>query len=165
MDPPEQYIATLPKTTVYGCMFFTDTAGRVLQLRSSVKQHPMLWQWPGGNTDTEESPFATAVRECHEETGIVFAGPPKLLAVHWMPPTASWPALKAGFVFDGGRLTDQEVAGIQLDPGEHDLFEVRSLDEWAKAMDPPRWERMASVHRARTTGTVEYLEMRPDVLW
>lgn len=163
--PPEQYIATLPRITVYGCLFFTDTGGRVLQLRSSVKQHAQIWQWPGGNTDAEESPFETAVRECHEETGMTFSGPPKLLAVHWIPPSPAWPALKTGFVFDGGHLTAEEIAGIRLDPDEHDRFEIRSLGEWAESMAPPRWERMVAVHRARTTGTVEYRELRPDVLW
>lgn len=163
--PAEECIAALPRTTVYGCIFFTDAAGRVLQLRSSVPQHPGVWQWPGGNTDAVESPFETAVRECYEETAIRFTGPPKLLAVHWIPPSAAWPALKAGFVFDGGQLADEEIARIRLDPDEHDAFSVRSLEEWAQVMDPRGWRRLTAVHRARATGTVAYVEMKPDIIW
>ncbi|WP_338933123.1 NUDIX hydrolase [Streptomyces netropsis] len=162
--PPEQYIAKLPRITAYGCLFFTDTDGRVPQLRSSVQQHPGIWQWPGGNTDQDESPFDTAVRECREETGIQFGGAPKLLAVHWMSPSDAWPALKTGFVFDGGELTQEEIFRIRLDPGEHDLYSVRSLERWAEVMETQGWQRLAAVHDARRTGTVAYIEMRPDAI-
>jgi 8-oxo-dGTP diphosphatase len=69
--PPHEYVAGLPKAAVYGCLFFTDTVGRPLQLRSAIHGG---WQWPGGDMDPDETPWETAVRECEEETGIVFAG-------------------------------------------------------------------------------------------
>ncbi|GAA0392858.1 hypothetical protein GCM10010357_12030 [Streptomyces luteireticuli] len=163
--PPEEYVKRLPMHSSYGCMFFTDTKGRVLQLRSSVQQHSQLWQWPGGNTDNEgESPFETAVRECREETGIIVTGPPKVLGVFWQP-AGTWPVAKLGFAFDGGQLTADELDRIVLDPDEHDEFAVRSVDEWAKVMDTRWWERLAAVHRAWQSGATAYLEMRSDVLW
>ncbi|MCC3769654.1 NUDIX domain-containing protein [Streptomyces sp. UNOC14_S4] len=157
--PVEQYVAGLPKAAVYGCLFFTDTAGRPLQLLSSVHGG---WQWPGGDMDPGESPWETAVRECREETGLVFTGPPRLLATEFMP-VGQWPVTKVGFVFDGGELTDEELARITLDPEEHSSFEVRTMDEWAQVLDTRAWERLAAVNRARRTGCPVYREMRRDV--
>ncbi|GHG80462.1 NUDIX domain-containing protein [Streptomyces griseocarneus] len=163
--PPEEYVKRLPMHAAFSCMFFTDTEGRVLQLRSCVKQHTQVWQWPGGNTDNEnEAPFETAVRECREETGIIFTGQPKVLAVFWQS-VGHWPVAKLGLAFDGGQLTADELDRIVLDPDEHDEFAVRSVDEWAKAMDTRWWERLAAVHRAQQSGATAYLEMRSDALW
>lgn len=41
--PPEQYVKKLPMHVSFGCMFFTDAAGRVLQLRSSRPEHGQVW--------------------------------------------------------------------------------------------------------------------------
>ncbi|MGW1074472.1 NUDIX domain-containing protein [Streptomyces sp. NPDC002537] len=159
--PPDQYVAGLPKAAVYGCLYFTDGSGRPLQLRSSVHQG---WQWPGGDMDPGESPWETAVRECREETGIVFTGRPRLLATVFMP-IGHWPVAKVGFVFDGGELADDDIGRITLDPSEHSTFEVRAMDEWAKVLDTRTWERLAAVDRARRTGRPAYLEIRPDVVF
>lgn len=110
-----------------------------------------------------ESPFDTAVRECREETGIIFTGRPKVLAVFWQP-VGKWPVAKLGFTFDGGQLTADALDRIQLDPDEHDEFAVKPLDEWAKIMETRDWERLAAVHHAQRTGTTAYLEARIDAL-
>ncbi|WP_171166648.1 NUDIX domain-containing protein [Streptomyces sp. I05A-00742] len=157
--PLAEYVAGLPKAAVYAALFFTDTEDRPLQLRSSVKQG--LWQFPGGDMDPGESPFGTAVRECREETGIVFTGRPHLLAVDFALP-GLWPVAKTGFVFDGGRLTPDALARIVLDPGEHDAWEVRPMTGWARIMDTRTWHRLAAVNRARRTRTTAYLESSPD---
>jgi 8-oxo-dGTP diphosphatase len=50
--------------------------GRVALVRSSNPNHvPPLWWLPGGGIDFGESPEDTLVREFHEETGLVVAGP------------------------------------------------------------------------------------------
>ncbi|MFI9237077.1 NUDIX domain-containing protein [Streptomyces sp. NPDC053079] len=158
--PPYEYVASLPKAAVYGCLYFTDIAGRPLQLRSAIHGG---WQWPGGDMDPGETPWETAVRECREETGIVFTGSPRLLATVFMP-VGQWPVPKVGFVFDGGELTDEDIARITLDPDEHSTFEVRTMDDWAMALDKPTWQRLVSVHQARAIGQSLYLEIRPDAL-
>jgi protein-L-isoaspartate(D-aspartate) O-methyltransferase len=102
--PPDKYIATLPKATVYGTFFVTDENDHPLQLRSA--RNPDLWQWPGGNMDADESPWECALREGLEETGLRLGTEPRLLAVHFLPPMGSWTTThKIGFVFDGGRLS------------------------------------------------------------
>lgn len=154
--PPEQYIATLPKATVYGCLFVTDEADRPIQLRAA--RNPELWQWPGGNMDPGETPWQCALRECVEETGLHITVEPRLLAVHFLPPLGQWTTHKIGFIFDGGRLAQQQISSIVLDPDEHTEVAVKSLDTWQKEMPPHSFARLDAVARARGTGTVCYLE-------
>ncbi|KJY42126.1 hypothetical protein VR41_09270 [Streptomyces sp. NRRL B-1568] len=156
--PLPEYVATLPKATLYGALYFTDTEGRPFQLRSSL--HTNRWQFPGGDTDPGETPWETAVRETREETGIAFTGEPRLLAMQFLPPCAGWTTCKVGFVFDGGTLTEEDLGRIVLDPGEHTEWQVRPMAEWAQALNTPTWERLAAVHVARRTGTPAYLETR-----
>ncbi|WP_329142477.1 NUDIX hydrolase [Streptomyces sp. NBC_01456] len=154
--PPEQYIATLPKATVYGCLFVTDEAYHPLQLRAA--RNPDLWQWPGGNMDPGETPWQCALRECLEETGLSLAVEPRLLAVHFLPPLGDWTTHKLGFVFDGGRLTRRQIDSIVLDPDEHTEVAVKSLDVWKQEMSAHSFARLQAVARARHTRSVCYLE-------
>ncbi|MFF9193788.1 NUDIX domain-containing protein [Streptomyces sp. NPDC014779] len=155
--PPAEYIATLPRATAYACLYFTDTRGRPFQLRAV--QADESWQWPGGNMDPGETPWETALRECREETGMVFTGAPRLLAADFTAARgADWPANHIGFVFDGGELTDEQIAAVVLDPAEHSAYRVGSLDEWEREMSPRGFRRLAAVDRARRTGTTVYLE-------
>ncbi|MER5183836.1 NUDIX hydrolase [Streptomyces sp. NPDC002896] len=154
--PPEQYIATLPKATIYGCFYVTDEADRPIQLRAA--RNPALWQWPGGNMDPGETPWECAVRECLEETGLRIADEPKLLAMHFLPPLGDWNTHKVGFVFDGGRLTQAQIDSIVLDPDEHCEVAVRSLQGWQEEMSAFSFGRLAAVAQARRTGSVCYRE-------
>ncbi|MEU7699091.1 NUDIX domain-containing protein [Streptomyces sp. NPDC015492] len=155
--PPAEYVATLPRATAYACLYFTDTRGRPFQLRAAYDTE--LWQWPGGNMDPGETPWETAVRECREETGIVFTGAPLLLGTHFVTDRGEdWPANHIGFVFDGGELTDEQIAGVVLDPEEHSEHRLHTLDEWEREMEPREFARLAGVDRARGTGTPFYLE-------
>lgn len=154
--PPEQYLATLPKATIYACLYVTDEADRPLQLRSV--HNPKLWQWPGGNMDPGETPWQCALRECLEATGLRITDTPELLAVHFLPPLGAWTANKVGFIFDGGRLTAEQIADIVLDPDEHTEVSVRSLQEWQQEMSATAFHRLAAVAQARRTRTACYLE-------
>jgi len=155
--PPEQYIAPLPKATVFGAVFFTDEPDRPVQLRSvySAAAHP--WQWPDGITEAGERPWETAVRECAEETGIVVPGSPRLLAAVFGLPGAQWPYATAGYVFDGGRLTDQQIGGIRFSPEEHDEVRVLPLPEWRPLMPERDFARLEAVMEACRTGRAVYV--------
>ncbi|MFJ8164298.1 NUDIX domain-containing protein [Streptomyces sp. NPDC096136] len=154
--PPEQYVKTIANATSYAALYFTDTAGRPVQLRAVGDAG--TWQWPGGNMDHGETPWECAVRECFEETGISFAGPQKLLAVHFIARGAAWPLNKFGVVFDGGHLTDAQIARVTLDPAEHTELRVHTLGEWQQIMHPDGFARLRAADTARRTGTVAYLE-------
>ncbi|GAA2591902.1 NUDIX hydrolase [Streptomyces axinellae] len=158
--PPEQYIATLPKATIYGCFFVTDQADRPIQLRAV--RNPAVWQWPGGNLDDPgETPWGCAVRECMEETGLHIADVPRLPAVHFLPPLGDWTTHKVGFVFDGGRLDQDQIDRIVLDPDEHTEVAIRPLEDWRTRMSGFAFRRLAAVAEARRSGSVCYLEQPP----
>ncbi|MFG2334899.1 NUDIX domain-containing protein [Streptomyces sp. NPDC048604] len=155
--PPVEYVATLPKATAYACLYFTDTMNRPFQLRSVYGSE--AWQWPGGNMDPGETPWQTAVRECREETGIEFPGEPRLLGAHFLEPCGEdWPVNHIGFIFDGGTLTDEQIAGVVLDPEEHAEYRVHTLAEWERVMTPRNFQRLAHIERARREGAAVYLE-------
>ncbi|MFJ4850822.1 MULTISPECIES: NUDIX domain-containing protein [unclassified Streptomyces] len=154
--PPVQYVAQLPKATVYGCFFITDEEDRPIQLRSV--RSPTTWQWPGGNMDPGETPWECTVREGLEETGLEIARTPRLLGIHVLMPRPDWPAHKIGLIFDGGRLTPEQIAGIVLDPAEHVELRVRSLEEWRREMNDAAFRYLEAVFRARRDGIPCYHE-------
>jgi 8-oxo-dGTP diphosphatase len=153
--PPEQYIETIARASSYACLYFTDTTGRPFQLRSH--NDAAVWQWPGGNMERGETPWEAACRETLEETGIVFDGPQRLLGVHFIPQHQNWPANHIGFVFDGGELTDTQLAQVRL-THEHTEWRVATLDEWRHEMKPVTFNRLDAIHTARKTGTAAYIE-------
>ncbi|MFE4054803.1 NUDIX domain-containing protein [Streptomyces sp. NPDC059096] len=155
--PPEQYAETVLKATAFACVYVTDESDRPLQLHSVYSpSHP--WQMVGGTMDPGERPWQTAVRECQEETGITPTGPPRLLATVYGLPGAEWPYSTIGFVFDGGRLTEERIRGVVLDPGEHDDVRVLPVAEWEALMPPRDFARLGAVAEARRTGVAAYFD-------
>lgn len=155
--PPEEYAETLPKATGFACVYFTDEHDRPLQLHSVYSPaHP--WQFVGGTMDRGERPWQTAVRECREETGITVTGAPRLLATVFGLPGTAWPYSTVGTVFDGGRLDAARIAGITLDPREHDDVRVLPLDQWQPLMPARDFARLRAVTEARRTGTAAYFD-------
>lgn len=154
------YLATLPKATVYACLYFTDGRGRPLQMRSVYNSRP--WQIPGGNLDPGEDPYRAAVRETYEETGLRVERPGPLLLAHYIrgdPAGASM--AKIGFCFDGGVLDDGQLASIRLDPDEHDRWAVEDLAVWERLMSPEGYRRLAALDEARRTGRAVLLVSEP----
>ncbi|MEU5148740.1 NUDIX hydrolase [Streptomyces yangpuensis] len=155
--PQEEYIETIARATSYAGLSFTDTAGRPIMFRSTHGVE--TWQGPGGNMDPDETPWECALRECREETGMVFTGPKKLLAFHFLAQNADWPLNKFGVIFDGGMLTDEQIKGIVLDPDEHTEVCVCTIEEWEEILTPVAFVRLRATYEARRTGTVAYLEL------
>ncbi|MER6033962.1 NUDIX domain-containing protein [Streptomyces sp. NPDC001835] len=153
---PAQYAQTAPHHTVYGCLYLRDEHDRPVQLRSVYGSR--LWQFPGGNLDTGEDPFETARREAVEETGLDI-GPetPKVLLTHFLHAGPRLPLNKVGFVFDGGRLTPDQLRRIRLDPTEHDMWAVHDLYGWRQLMAPRAFSRLDAVERARLGEGPAYL--------
>ncbi|WP_329525724.1 methyltransferase domain-containing protein [Streptomyces sp. NBC_01462] len=152
-----EYVQTVPHHTVYACLYVRDEHDRPVQLRSVHGSR--LWHFPGGNLDTRgEEPLQTARREAVEETGLELGlEAPSLLLTHFLhagPP----PALnKVGFVFDGGRLTSDQLRRIRLDPAEHDMWAVHDLAGWRQLMAPGAFARLDAVERTRLGEGPAYL--------
>ena len=89
---------------------------------------------PGGAVDLDESPRQAAIREVKEELGLD-RDPGRLLAMDWVPPR---PGRTEGLiaVFDGGRLTAEEIASIRLADWPHGLLEALLTEEVHRAGAP-----------------------------
>ncbi|MER7728605.1 NUDIX domain-containing protein [Streptomyces sp. NPDC096323] len=145
----EQYAQTVPHHTVYGCLYIRDAHDRPIQLRSVYGSR--LWQFPGGNLDApDEDPLQTAQREAVEEAGLELGlDAPKLLLTHFMHAGSRLPLNKIGLIFDGGRLTAEQLGRIRLDPAEHDMWAVHDLATWQELMAPLAFARLDAIERAR----------------
>ncbi|MFC8716048.1 NUDIX domain-containing protein [Kitasatospora sp. NPDC057198] len=157
--PPEEFVTTLPRATVYASLYITDQQDRPILLNSSVyvpDDGTQVWQFPGGQMDAGETPDQTALREAREEMGLTLACG-RLLAVHFRLPEATWPANKIGLIFDGGQLSTEQIAAIRLDPGEHSEWAARPLDQWAQVLRSTTADRLRQTAAAKKTGTTAYI--------
>ncbi|MFD7862246.1 NUDIX domain-containing protein [Streptomyces sp. NPDC059783] len=153
----EEYAQTVPHHTVYGCLYIRDEHDRPVQLRSVYGSR--LWQFPGGNLDAPgEDPFQTARREAVEETGLELAlSAPRLLLTHFLHAGPRLPLNKVGLIFDGGRLTADQLGQIRLDPAEHDMWAVHDLATWQELMAARAFARLDAIERARRGEGPAYL--------
>ena len=161
--PVGGYLTTVARPTSYGCFLVTDPAGRVLGMRSAI--NPEVWNFPGGNVEHGESPFAASLRETQEELGLDLAvenpeviARRRLVAVIHTQADAEYPAPVCGYVFDGGTLTDEQQARIRLDADEHTEWRFESAHDWHALMPLPHYQRLLQVLRAHRSGIPLYLE-------
>jgi ADP-ribose pyrophosphatase YjhB (NUDIX family) len=106
-----------PRKRISADALVRDRAGRILLVDPKYKPD---WDMPGGMAEANEPPDETVRRELREELGLdVRVG--ALLCVDWVAPHGPWDDLLA-FVFDGGVLTDEQLAELQLHDDELAAF-------------------------------------------
>lgn len=134
-----------------GALFFDD-AGRVLMVEPTYKDY---WDIPGGYVETGESPLHAAVREVREELGIT---PPigRLLAVDWAPNEAEGD--KVLYLFDGGQLNREQLAGIELQADELKNFAFLTPEQITEHTIPRLARRILAATEARKEAALVYLE-------
>jgi 8-oxo-dGTP diphosphatase len=133
-----------------GAMIF-DRAGRLLILKPTYKSG---WTIPGGIMEADgESPWEACQREVREETGLeVSRG--RLAAMDFRRPR---PGRAGGirFLFDCGRLSDEALAAVKLQPEEISESRLVPLPKALTLLRGPIRRRV----RAATSGRgLVYLE-------
>lgn len=113
------------------------------------------WALPGGVLEDGEAPRQAAQREVRAKLGVeVELGP--LLVVDWMPAHLGWDdALE--FVFDGGTVTEADLAGFHLLASELLAVHLVDLVEASRRLPPLAHRRLIIAH-STPVGTVRYLE-------
>ena len=151
--PHDEYVASLPRNRMAVAALIRDAHDRAL-LVSPI--YGDSWLVPGGVVDAGESPHAACRREVTEETGLSRpAG--RILAVDWTPQDPKWPE-GVFFVYDGGKLSEADIASVVLQDGELDGFRFAAEDEIASLVNPPLARRIGSAFLALRSGTVLSLE-------
>ena len=145
--------ATQPRKRVSADVILRDRTGRLLVVDPKYKPD---WDLPGGMAEANEPPRQAVERELTEELGLTLQAR-ELLCVDWVPPHGPWDDLLA-FVFDGGELSDEQIAGLRLLDGELAAFEFCAEEQARLRLRPYVWRRVAAALDALETGHVRYLQ-------
>jgi 8-oxo-dGTP diphosphatase len=102
---------------------FTNESGEILLVRPTYKPY---WDIPGGYVEPGESPRSACNREVREELGLnVQLG--RMLSIDWAPHPEEGD--KILFIFDGGRLTLDQLQSIRLDDNELSAYQFATPEE------------------------------------
>lgn len=146
-------MASLPRKRMAAGALFRDAAGRVLLVQPTYKP---TWEIPGGIVEAEESPTRACRREVVEELGLD-RPVGRVLAVDWVP---SRPGRPEGLmlVYDGGVLTETEIAAIRLPADELASHAFVEPDRVPEAAGVLLARRVAACLEAIATGVPVSLE-------
>ena len=129
-----------------------DATSRVLLVRPTYKDG---WDIPGGYVEPGESPAVACVRELLEEIGL--ARPiGQLLVIDWAPHPEEGDKLL--FVFDGGTMTEAEVASLSLDGQEIAEAHLHEVSELPMLMPERLSRRLTLAVEAAQRGATAYAE-------
>lgn len=145
--------ATQPRKRVSADVLIRDEAGRILLVDPRYKPD---WDLPGGMAEANESPREAVRRELREELGLDLnvAG---LLVIDWVSPHGPWDDLVA-FVFDGGQLSEEQVASLALSDDELSAFEFCTTEQAQQRLRPYVWRRVGAALNASNNDGLRYLE-------
>jgi 8-oxo-dGTP pyrophosphatase MutT (NUDIX family) len=145
------YLAGLPKKRMGAAVIFQNQEGKALIVNPTYKDH---WLFVGGTVDEGESPRTACIREVKEETGIILEKV-RLICVEYrnIPEGES-----VQFVFDGGILTEQQIANINLQQEELSEFKFVDIDEARILLGKYLVERLIYSLEAIKNNSTIYLE-------
>lgn len=109
----EDFYASLPRKIVAAGALLYDDSGRLLLVKPTYREK---WTLPGGVVEAGESPRQGCEREVLEELGLV-RRVGRVLGIDWRGADPPRPE-RMLFFFDGGVLSDDEIAAIRLPPDE-----------------------------------------------
>lgn len=148
-----EHIASLPRKRMGAGALFVDELDRVMLVEPTYKDY---WELPGGVVEADESPYAAAVREVHEELGLTVALG-RLLVADWVP-SGLYPGDGVMFVYDGGLLSADQTAAINLQADELRSWAWCDDADVANRLPDVLARRAAAARRARTESATAYLE-------
>ena len=133
-----------------------DATGRVLMVDPTYKEG---WDLPGGMIEANESPHDGVRREVAEELRLSVT-PGRPLVIEWVDAHGPWDD-QIVFVFDGGTLTADDIAGITVTDDEIAEWRFVEPREPGVPLRPHIRERLRAAYYALTAG-IAYYERRPS---
>ncbi len=142
----------LPRKRLIAHVLMRDPSGRILLCDTAFKSD---WELPGGIVEPGEPPRDGAIREVREELGIDLPVG-RLLVADWLPPYLGWEdALE--LIFDGGLVTDDDLASFSLQENEIISVALLTLAQAAEVVTPLSHRRL-SVAVGQADGETAYLQ-------
>lgn len=142
-EPEPEFVegiaARLPRKRVAAGALLRDGDGRILLVEPVYKP---TWELPGGVVEADEPPLDACRRELLEELGLA-PEIGRLLVVDWVPRRGPWHD-GVMFVFDGGVLSDAQLAGVRLPADELRAVHRTTLPEAAPHLLPLLARRIAA---------------------
>ncbi|KMS82764.1 NUDIX domain-containing protein [Prauserella rugosa] len=151
--PFDEYVRSLPRRRMAAGVLFHDSSGRVLLVEPSYKQH---WDIPGGVVDAGEAPWTTARREVREEIGLD-RRLGQLLVIDNISDDGRMPEGLA-FVWDGGLITDADVAALTLTDPEITSVGLHTMQQTIGKVTPSLAARIDAALHASQTGELTLCE-------
>ena len=151
--PPKEYYKNLAKKPVGSGVLLFNEAAKVLLVKPNYKDY---WQIPGGVSNRDESPEATALRETKEELGLTL-GKIKLLCVDWGAATGERED-HFQFVFAGDTLQKADIQKIKLQTDELDEYKFFSIEQAVLKVSERLKKRLLRSLAAMEMGTCVYLQ-------
>jgi 8-oxo-dGTP diphosphatase len=146
--PPQS--SSLPAIPVSAGALIFDAEGQLLILKPTYKSG---WTIPGGVMEVDgETPWEACKREVYEECRIHLKRG-RLACMDFRPPRSGKPG-GIRFLFDCGRIDDERLAAIVLQPEEISEYRIVALRDAFALLRRPIRRRV----RAAVTGGLVYLE-------
>lgn len=153
----EEYARILPKKQVGTAILFFNSESQLLIVKPDYKDG---WLVPGGSCDDNESPLDCAFRETQEEIGLTVATL-NLVAIYYShKKTPFTDSLK--FIFNGGILTNEQIAQIKLQTEELEEYTFASPEEAVPILSPSLRRSVPDCLRAINEQRVVYIDSSYD---
>ena len=104
-----------------------------------------------------KSPIQAIIREVREEIGLELRAP-KLLTVEYLQAEDPVRGDSMAFTFDGGVLSENDIASIVLPGNELSEYGFFSLERCIELLGPEYRARVEAVEKARELVTLAYIE-------
>ena len=151
---PEEYFKTIPRKWIGVAAIFSNSEGRRLLVKPTYKER---WAPVGGVVEAFELPIQAIMREVKEETGLELRAP-KLLTIEYLPKEDPVRGDSMAFTFDGGVLSENDIASIVLPSDEISEYGFFSLEQCIELLGPEYRTRVEAVEKARELLTFAYIE-------
>lgn len=153
--PPEEYFKNLPRKWAGGNGLFFNKESKILIVKPIYKE---TWLIVGGNVDKNESPLETFKREAIEEIGIKI-NEARLLCVQYVT-DPGFKGDRVQFCFDGGELSNEQIASIALPADELSAYRFVTLEESSSLFDKLLYKRVEAAFKAKKENKTLYIETK-----
>ena len=145
------------KRIAAGALYF-DEAGQILFVKPTYKEG---WSIPGGVVEADEAPKDGCRREVREELGCNLPLG-ALLAINYTSADESI-GDSLQFIFDGGVLTEAEIADLRLPSEELSQYRFVAVSDALQMLRSRLRKRLPACLRARESGQTVYLHDGEEV--